>query len=83
MLNEIKERLIENPDKLVELLEKFEFEHINHRGNEIRFARDLQGGSNISIRLKNNPYCCVADWSRGVSTDIISYIIQEKKKQVK
>jgi hypothetical protein len=78
VLNEIKERLIENPDKIIELLEEFGFEHINHRGNEIRFARDGQGGSNISIRLKNNPYCCVSDWSRGVNTDIISYIIQEK-----
>lgn len=78
MLNEIKEKLIESPEKLVELLESFGFEHINHRGNEIRFARDWQGGSNISIKLKNNPYCVVSDWSRGVCTDIISYIIQEK-----
>ena len=78
MLNKIKEQLIEQPERLVELLENFGFEHINHRGSEIRFARDWQGGSNISIRLKNNPYCCVSDWSHGVSTDIISYIIQEK-----
>ena len=78
MLNKIKEQLIEQPEKLVDLLENFGFERINHRGSEIRFARDWQGGSNISIRLKNNPYCCVSDWSRGVSTDIISYIIQEK-----
>jgi DNA primase len=83
VLNEIKERLVENSDKLVELLEEFGFEHINHRGNEIRFARDLQGGSNISIRLKNNPYCVVFDWSRGVTTDIISYIIQEKSVEFK
>ena len=66
------------PEKLIELLEHFSFEHINHRGSEIRFARSDSGGANISIRLKNNPYCCVSDWSRGVSTDIISYIIQEK-----
>ena len=78
MLNKIKEMLIEQPEKLIELLEHFGFEHINHRGNEIRFARSDSGGANISIRLKNNPYCCVSDWSRGVSTDIISYIIQEK-----
>lgn len=78
MLNEIKERLIENPDKLVKLLEDFGFEHINHRNTEIRFARSVSGGANISIRLKNNPYCVVSDWSRGVCTDIISYIIQEK-----
>lgn len=78
MLNTIKETLIEQPEKLRELLEYFGFEHINHRGNEIRFARSDSGGANISIRLTNNPYCCVSDWSRGISTDIISYIIQEK-----
>jgi DNA primase len=78
VLNEIKERLIENPDKIIELLETFGFEHINHRNTEIRFARSDSGGANISIRLKNNPYCCVSDWSRGISTDIVSYIIQEK-----
>ena len=78
MLNEIKERLIDSPDKIVELLEEFGFEHINHRNTEIRFARSDSGGANISIRLNNNPYCCVSDWARGISTDIISYIIQEK-----
>ena len=83
MLNEIKKKLIEQPEKIVELLSDFGFEHINHRGNEIRFARDLQGGSNISIRLKNNSYCVVFDWSRGISTDIISYIIQEKSVEFK
>ena len=78
MLNKIKEQLIEQPEKLIELLERFDFEHINHRGSEIRFARSDSGGANISIRLKNNQYCVVFDWSRGVTTDIISYIIQEK-----
>ena len=78
MLDKIKEMFIEQPDKLMEFLESFDFEHINHRGSEIRFARNWNGGANISIRLKNNPYCCVSDWSRGICTDIISYIIQEK-----
>jgi hypothetical protein len=78
VLNKIKEMLIDNPDKLITLLEIFGFEHINHRNTEIRFARSDSGGANISIKLKNNPYCVVSDWSRGVCTDIISYIIQEK-----
>lgn len=83
MLNKIKEQLIEQPEKLIELLEYFSFEHINHRNTEIRFARSSEGGSNISIRLKNNPYCCVADWSRSICTDIISYIIREKSVEFK
>ena len=83
VLNKIKEQLLNNPDKLITLLDEYEFEHINHRNSEIRFARDFDGGSNISIRLKNNPFCCVSDWSRGVSTDIISYIIREKNVDFK
>lgn len=83
MLNKIKEQLIENPEKLIELLSDFGFEHINHRNTEIRFARSDTGGSNISIRLKNNPYCTVSDWSRSICTDIISYIIREKNVEFK
>ena len=78
MLNEIKKQLIDNPEKLVELLEQFSFEHVNHRNSEIRFARSFDGGANISIRLKDNEYCCVSDFARGIHTDIISYIIKEK-----
>ena len=78
MLNEIKKQLIDNPEKLVELLEQFSFEHVNHRNSEIRFARSHDGGANISIRLRDNEYCCVSDFARGIHTDIISYIIKEK-----
>ena len=79
MLNEIKTKLLDNPETIVTLLENFGFEHITPRTTEIRFARSYEGGANISIRLKNNPYCCVSDFARGVHTDIISYIIKEKK----
>lgn len=78
MLNEIKTKLLENPENIVTLLENFGFEHITPRTTEIRFARNFDGGANISIRLRNNPYCCVSDFARGIHTDIISYIIKEK-----
>lgn len=78
MLNEIKEELLKNSDAIVELLEYFEFAHIKPSSREIRFARDDQGGLNISIRLENNENVYVNDFARGVSKDIFSYIIQEK-----
>lgn len=78
MLNEIKTKLLENPETIVTLLENFGFEHISPRTTEIRFARSHEGGANISVRLRDNPYCCVSDFARGIHTDIISYIIKEK-----
>lgn len=78
MLNEIKEELLKNSDAIIELLEYFEFAHIKPSNREIRFARDEQGGLNISIRLENNENVYVNDFARGISKDIFSYIIQEK-----
>lgn len=78
MLSEIKEELLKNPDAIVELLEYFDFAHIKPSAKEIRFARDEQGGKNISIRLENNENVYVNDFARGISRDIFSYIIHEK-----
>lgn len=78
MLSEIKEELLKNPDAIIELLEYFDFAHIKPSTREIRFARDEQGGLNISIRLENNEYLVINDYSRGVRLDIFSYIAQEK-----
>lgn len=78
MLNEIKEELLKNTDAIVTLLGSFNFEHIKPLRKEIRFARDVQGGPNISIRLENNENIFVNDFARGISKDIFSYIIQEK-----
>lgn len=78
MINDIKEQLLKNPEAIVELLETFEFAHISLRTREIRFARDDNGGPNISIKLCNNTYLNVSDFARGVYLDIFSYIIQEK-----
>lgn len=78
MLSEIKEELLKNHDAIIKLLECFDFAHIRFSAKEIRFARDEHGGPNISIRLANNENVYVNDFSRGVSKDIFSYIIQEK-----
>lgn len=78
MLSEIKEELLKNQNALVDLLEYFDFAHIRTSAREIRFARDEQGGQNISIRLENNENIFVNDFARGISKDIFSYIIQEK-----
>lgn len=77
-ITDIKERLLQEPDKIVELLEHFGFEHISLRPNEIRFARNVEGGSNISMRLQNNEWCNISDYARGYRGDIFSFVAQEK-----
>jgi hypothetical protein len=78
VLSEIKGELLKNQNAIVELLSSFGFEHIKPLRREIRFARDHQGGQNISIKLENNENIFVSDFARGISKDIFSYIIQEK-----
>jgi hypothetical protein len=77
-LTEIKEKMLENPDTIVSLLEAFDFSRVIPRTNEIRFARDESAGHNIRIKLQDNESINVMDYPRGIYTDIFSYIIQEK-----
>lgn len=82
MIQELKKQLQENPNNIRQLLEEFGFEHINIRGNYIRFARNHKGGQNISICL-DDEYINVMDFVHGERTDIISYIIKEKHTDFK
>ena len=78
MIQEIKKQLLEDPENICTLLEEFEFEHITIKRNEIRFARNSEGGQNIRIKLENNDYLNVTDYARSEHCDIVSYIIKEK-----
>ena len=75
---DIKERLLQEPDKIVEILEKYNFCQINHKPSEIRFARDDKGGQNISIRLQNNDFLNLNDYARSFRGDLFSFIIIER-----
>lgn len=77
-ISDVKEKLLEEPEKIVELLETYNFEHISLRQNEIRFARNLEGGPNISMRLQNNEWCNISDYARGYRGDMFSCIAQER-----
>ena len=83
MIQELKKQLLENPDNIRSLLEEFEFEHITLKRNELRFARNSEGGQNIRIKLENNDYLNVTDYAKSEHTDIISYIIKEKNTDFK
>lgn len=79
MLKGIKQRLLENPESIVNILITYEFSKPIVKNNEIRFG--LQEGSNpngISIRLHNNENLYVNDYIRGINADLINYIIKVK-----
>lgn len=80
MINEILQKLNENPDAIVELLEYYECGKIKVNKKEIRFARsnDPDSGLNISIRLRNNDPCFVKDYAHGEVNNIISWLCKEK-----
>lgn len=80
MLTELKKQMMANPESLVQLLEMNEFAHITHHSNEIRFARDEDGGKNIRIRLGENQNISVTDFVKNIHTDIIAYIMAERNK---
>ena len=82
MIAELKKELLKDPESIRELLEEFGFEHINIRGNYLRFARNHEGGQNISLCL-DDEYLNVMDFVHGERKDIISYIISEKNTDFK
>lgn len=79
MLEEVKSKLLENPESIQHILEAFEFDKVRIRNNEIRCA--FECGSNptaIVIKLQNNDNLFVKDYGRNVSYDLITYLVKVK-----
>ena len=81
MLSDLKEMLIEQPNKLVELLEKYDYAKFKVNSKEVRFARsdDSESGLNISIHLNNNPNIFVTDYVYKFNGDVIAYIMKNRE----
>lgn len=75
---EIKRQMLMRPEKIVDLLTFFAFEHIELKPREIRFARNEEGGPNIAIRLEDNDNVTVVDFVKSIKTDIFAYIMSER-----
>lgn len=79
MLKEIKKELLSTPQHIVDILDTYEFYKVHIKGNEIRCG--LAEGHNptaIRIKIVNNDNLYVSDYTRGLSKDLISYIITVK-----
>ena len=79
MLKEIKKELLDNPEKLKELLEYFNFYNVHIHQSYISFGRAQDTSKkSIVIRLEKNDYLYVTDYARNISKDLSSYISEQR-----
>ena len=79
MFEEVKERLLEQPESIEHILDTFGFARIKRNHREIRCA--FEEGMNptaVVIRLQDNENLFVKDWERNLSLDLINYLIKSK-----
>ena len=79
MLEEVKSKLLDEPESIQHILETFGFDKVRVYNNEIRCA--FEYGMNptaIVIRLKDNDGLFVKDYQRNVKYDLITYLVKEK-----
>ena len=84
MFEEVKEKLLEQPESIERILNTFGFEKIRIRNKEIRCAREF--GSNptaVVIRLEDNEKLFVKDYELNLAHDLINYIIKAKNVEFK
>ena len=77
VFEQIKERLLEQPESIEHILNTFGFDKIRIEAREIRCA--FTEGSNptaVVIRLQDNPNLFVKDYGRNFSYDLITYIVK-------
>ena len=79
LLKEIKKELLDNPEKLEELLEYFNFYNIHIHQSYISFGRAIDSSKkSIVIRLEKNDYLYVSDYARNINQDLFTYISEQR-----
>ena len=79
MFEEIKLKLLEQPESIEHILDTFGFDKIRRNQKEIRCA--FEPGMNptaVVIRLQDNDNLFVKDWERNLSLDLINYLVKSK-----
>ena len=79
MFEQIKERLLEQPESIEHILDTFGFDRIRSNQKEIRCA--FERGMNptaVVIRLQDNDNLFVKDYERNLSYDLITYLVKSK-----
>ena len=79
MINMIKEKLLEEPIKIKELLELYDYHHINIRSAYISFGRSEDSSpKSLVIYLKDNDALIVKDHARNLTLDIFNLLIKQR-----
>lgn len=84
MFEEVKEKLLEQPESIINILETFNCHKARINGREIRCAREE--GSNptaVVIRLTNNENLLIKDYELNTVLDLINYLIKIKNASFK
>lgn len=79
VFEEVKERLVEQPESIEHILDTFGFVRIRRNHREIRCA--FEEGMNptaVVIRLQDNENLFVKDYERNLSLDLINYLVKSK-----
>ena len=79
---ELKKRLVDDPEKIKDILEHYEFYSVNILTTEIRCALD-ESTNNTSIRVKLNDKLTANDFARDVHGDLFTLIVECKNQELK
>lgn len=84
VFEEIKEKLLEQPESIINILETFDCHKARINGREIRCARDENSNPTaVVIRLTNNENLLVKDYELNTVLDLINYLIKIKNASFK
>ena len=79
MFEQIKEKLLEQPESIEHILSTFGFEKIRRSHREIRCAfEENLNPTAVVIRLQDHENLFVKDYERNLSLDFINYLVKSK-----
>lgn len=84
MIDYIRKKFIENPEKIVEFLTNYDYHHFSIKSNYVTFGRDEESSpKSIVIRLRDNERCLIHDYAKNVTYDIINFVIKCRQVEFK
>ena len=79
MISVIKERLLEDPEKIKELLEAYDYHHVNIRSTYISFGRSEDSSpKSLVIQLKSNENLIAKDYARNMTMVVFNLILRQR-----
>lgn len=82
MIQEIRDKLLNNPDIICNVLHDFDFYKMSIHNDRISFANS-EDGSSTSISMKLNQDLFTRDFVRDISGDVFSFVMKSRGKTFK